>query len=213
MKTLTWYTTGPNHYPVQYTYEMDGGGTSFGTDYADILKERYSDRKFETVYEWCSGPAFIGFDLLDHGICSKLVCSDVYYPAIEHIRKTAKLINKDVDALLLEDVSLLPDTKKFDLVVGNPPHFAHSIYDMWHRNRIVLDRDWKIHRNFFNNIRPHLNDDAIILLQENLSGSKVETFADMVDESGLKVKDWYTSKNFFDSARSNFIYYIEIVSK
>ena len=84
---------------------------------------------------------------------------------------------------------------------------------MWHRNRIVLDEDWKIHKNFFANIRQHLNKDAIILLQENFSGSKVETFAEMIDNSGLKVRDWFTSKNFFDSARSTFIYYIEIVSK
>jgi len=212
MKKLSWYTTGKSKFTVEYTYEMDGGGTTFGTDYSEVLKNRYPGKVFKTAYEWCSGPAFIGFDLLDHGLCQSLTCSDIYYPAIACVRNTAhqnQLFN--VEALLLEDLSLMPSDRKFDLVIGNPPHFSKSIHDEWHRNRIILDKDWSIHQNFFDNIASHLTDNGIILLQENLAGSRPDTFKNMIEGAGLKINDWFLSNNFFDSPRSNFIYYIEIV--
>jgi methylase of polypeptide subunit release factors len=214
MKKLFWHTTGKSQFAVEYTYEMDGGGMSIGTEYIDVIKERYPKKVFKNAYEWCSGPAFIGFNLLDHKICESLICNDIYYPAIECIRHTAnanKILN--VQALLMEDLSLMPDNYKFDLVVGNPPHFNTSIHEESHRNRIILDTDWSIHQNFFKNIGPHLTDDAVILLQENFSGSRVETFIDMIENAGLKLNDWFVSKDFFNSPRSMFIYYIEITKK
>lgn len=212
MKKLSWYTTGKSKFAVEYTYEMDGGGTTYGTDYSEVLKKRYPGKVFENVYEWCSGPAFIGFDLLDHGLCQSLTCSDVYYPAINSVRNTAfKNQLSNVQAILLEDLSMMPINMKFDLVVGNPPHYSKSIHSEWHRNRIVLDSDWLIHQNFFNNIASHLMDNGIILLQENLAGSNPDTFKNMIEDAGLKINDWFVSDNFFDSPRSNFIYYIEIV--
>ena len=214
MKKLKWYTTGNSKFEIEYTYEMDGGGTTFGTEYADVLKSRYPGKQFNLAYEWCSGPAFIGFDLLDHKICKSLLCTDIYYPAIECIRNSAKANQlSNVRAILLEDLALLPSDIKFDLVVGNPPHFGSSIHDESHRNRIVLDKDWETHRNFFNNIKSHLTSDAVILLQENLSGSTPDTFEKMINEAGLKITEWFKSKDFFNSARGNFIYYIELSVK
>lgn len=214
MKKLKWYTTGHSKFAVEYTYEMDGGGTSFGTEYAEVLKKRYPGKTFNTAYEWCSGPGFIGFDLLDHNLCKSLVCSDIYYPAIESIRNTANDNNlSNVQALLLDDLALLPSNLKFDLVVGNPPHFSTSCHNESHRNRIVLDKEWAAHQNFFNNIASHLTDNGVILLQENFSGSQHNTFTDMIDRAGLKITDWFVSEQFFNSPRSTFIYYIEITKK
>jgi len=214
MKKLYWPTTGKSKFSVEYTYDLDGGGTTFGTDYAEVISERYPGKTFDHAYEWCSGPAFIGFDLLDHNICKSLTCSDVYYPAIQCVRATARK-NKlhSVNALLLEDLALMPKDLKFDLVISNPPHFDSSIHNEWHRNRIHLDTEWTAHENFFSNIKTHLNKDGIILLQENMSGSSPKTFEKMIDQAGLKINDWFRSKNFFSEPRSTFIYYLEITKR
>ena len=63
MKYLKWHTTGPSEFVVKYTFEMEGGGTTYGVDYATVLQEKYPFKSFNKVYEWCSGPGFIGFDL------------------------------------------------------------------------------------------------------------------------------------------------------
>ena len=215
MKYLKWHTTGPSEFVVKYTFEMEGGGTTYAVDYATVLQEKYPFKSFNKVYEWCSGPGFIGFDLLDHGIAKSLCLSDVYLPALDCAKKTAQSnsIESCVTTYLLDDLTLLPMYEQFNLVVGNPPHHSQSIHEEYHRNRIVLDNNWQAHLNFFQNIGKHLLPNGIILLQENLSGSTVKTFEKMVSDNNLQITDWFTSKDFFSSARNNFIYYIEIQHK
>ncbi len=88
---MDFVTTGPNQYRVQHDSWMDGGGTWFGQEYIDIVQQRYSGQTFERCYEWCSGPAFIGFGLLDHGLCRSLCVSDIYPDAIARVQETAKI--------------------------------------------------------------------------------------------------------------------------
>jgi hypothetical protein len=44
---------------------LDGGGSSFGQGYIPFLKSRGMPKQ-QRVFEWCSGPAFIGFSILAH---------------------------------------------------------------------------------------------------------------------------------------------------
>ena len=44
--------------------KMDGGGTSIGLDFVNLLDQQYTGQKFNRCLEWCSGPGFIGFNLL-----------------------------------------------------------------------------------------------------------------------------------------------------
>ena len=112
-----------------YTPEMDGGGSWFGQEYADIIREYYPGRTFKRCYEWCAGPGFIGFNILDHGLAESLCLSDIYDPAVELCKRTAKHSNNQhrVSAYLFRDLDLLPAREQFDLVVANPPHEPASL--------------------------------------------------------------------------------------
>ena len=78
---------GPRGLNVYYDSWMEGGGTWFGQEYIELIKQRYT-RTFEKCYEWCSGPGFIGFGILDHELCKKVCLSDIYEPAINQAVKT-----------------------------------------------------------------------------------------------------------------------------
>lgn len=215
MRQLTHFSSGVGKLPVFYTYEMDGGGTTFGQEIPDMVALRYPSRRFRYALEWCSGPGFIGYNLFDHRLIDNLCLVDLYHPAIEMAKTTANVndLQGKVKFYLLDDMSLLPISEKFDLVVASPPHFSQSVHTEYHRKRIVFDQDWDAHRNFYNHIKKNLSADGVILMQENLSGSTVETFRPMIEDAGLKIKDWYLSPDFCSGQRGTLIYYLEITHK
>ena len=207
---LKFVTTGDHKIQVFYKIELDGGGTTFGQDYLSVFADRYPGRVFNRAYEWCSGPGFIGFSLLSHGICKTLCLSDLYDPSI-----TAAEITIDYDtnqcrdrvtAYLCKDVGLIPKHEQFDLIVANPPHFNDITMNDYTGIRISKDINWQAHRNFFNNIKQYLTSDGIILLQEHIHGAKLDDFSNMIEENGLQITDHYNS---IDVDR-NGMYYIEI---
>jgi 16S rRNA G966 N2-methylase RsmD len=207
-ETKKWQTNGIDTFTLLYNPELDGGGTDFGQDYIATLKKY--NRLFNRCYEWCSGPGFIGFEILSHRLCNSLCLSDFYYSAIDYIEQTIKENNcaNKVTAYLLKDLALLPAVEKFDLVVANPPHVEVRDIFYYNANRISCDSNWQAHRNFFKNIKNHLTDDGIILLQEAHEGSTPETFKHFVNDAGLKITDHYgLTSNSFDENR---VYYLEI---
>lgn len=208
-------TSGQSKLRVFYHSWMDGGGTWFGQEYVDIIRERYSGRVFERCYEWCSGPGYIGFNILDHGLCGSLCVSDVYQPAIQAIHETIKN-NKlhNVSAYATGTVSQLPENEKFDLVVANPPHFLSCPGDENYQ-RIAVDQNWTAHQEFFANIRQHMLPNGVILLQENQSGSmnREQDFAPFIDAAGLQITAVVDSPKYYTPDHHTRIYYIEIRPK
>lgn len=211
---MEFLTSGPNQYRVQYDSWMDGGGTWFGQEYVDVIKQRYPG-PFERCYEWCAGPGYIGFSLLDHGLCESLCLSDVYDEAIARAQETA-VVNKlnNVSAYVTGTVAGLPDREKFDLVVANPPHFLQCPGDDNYQ-RIAVDQNWAAHHEFFSNIGKHLQPGAVILLQENQAGSlnREKDFEQFIDDAGLKITDVFNSPNHYTPDHYTQIYYIEIRQK
>jgi hypothetical protein len=218
-----WKPNGVIGLNVFYRSEYDGGGTTFGQEYIDLIKKRYPERKFERCYEWCSGPGFIGFALLDHGLCQHITLSDIYDPSLLCADETAHYPYNYCDSMvktyLLKDLALLPDHEQFDLVVANPPHAdGFDVEDQWfaNNNRLTSDINWEAHKNFFANIKDHLAPDGIILLQENHAGSTVETFRPWIEQAGLEITDTFNSPNWYkknedpDHWPKIEIYYIEI---
>lgn len=211
---------GPRGLQVLYQPEMDGGGTHFGQEYVPILKEKYPGRQFKRCYEWCSGPGFIGYAILDHRLCQSLCLTDLYDPSVTAAEQTATLpanaCQGQVSVYLLKDLALLPAHEMFDLVVSNPPHFeSEEIFTKsgdYQHNRICTDYNWLAHKNFFANIKKHLLPGGVILLQENQLGSTPETFRPMAEAAGLKITDSYPSRTHFDNKKDAWawIYYIEI---
>jgi methylase of polypeptide subunit release factors len=201
-----------NDVKVFYSHELDGGGTSFGRRYPHVIRKIYGNRHFERCFEWCSGPGFIGFELLSENICSNLFLADIYPPALAAINKTVinlpKKYQNRVYNAHIKGIADLPTDWKFDLVVANPPHLNHNlgafITNVKLRDRLGQDLDWNIHREFFNHIGPHLNENAVILLQEHSFASGPIMFESMIEEAGLKIKECYYEKDFRD------YYYLEV---
>lgn len=210
----TFFSTGTTGINVFYTPDLDGGGSWFGQEYIEIIKKRYPARKFQHCLEWCSGPGFIGYSLLDHEICDTLGLMDVHAPAIEWAEETANHVpnrcRERVSTWTTGDISAIPASEKFDLVVANPPHFPFGVGDA-NSNRINADDGWKIHENFFTHIGQYLADDGIILLQENEAGSTIDTFRSMIESNGLKITDRFNSPNHYTPNNFTRIYYLEIV--
>ena len=160
---------------IAYRQNENGGGMHFGQDYIDIICKRYG--KVQTIYEFCSGPGFIGFSLLGANLCDNLILSDIHGPVGESIHRTIH-INKiqNVEFFNIAGVREL-NCQKIDLVVSNPPHFCeHKDWLLKLENRIYLDKGWNIHREFYKNIGSKLSDNGKILIQENGAGSSIEDF-------------------------------------
>lgn len=209
MEEHTYTTEGKNKFSVFWEQNLNGGGIGFGSEYPKIIQDLYPQRIFKSCLEWCSGPGFIGYNLLDHGICEKLSLTDIYQPALDMAYKTAQsnnLLDK-VNFYCTGFIDQLPNDCLFDLVVANPPHYDRPYIN--DNSRIADDSGWKIHKQFYNNIGRYLTDDAIILMQENEDGSKAEMFLDMINESDLHMKRVVKSPGHYIS-NPTLIYYIEV---
>jgi predicted RNA methylase len=167
---------------VHFKKHLDGGGSSFGQDLITFLELRGMPRQ-PRVFEWCSGPGFIGFSLLARGLTESLCLADVNPEAIEACRRTIADNNLQTRVSLYHSDGLknIPASERWDLVIANPPHFV----DDWIGDLRSYDDAWRVHRDFFAGVASFLNPGAVITLQENNRGSTAETFRPMIERSGL----------------------------
>lgn len=174
---------------------LDGGGSGFGQEIIPLVRQLYPDRIFENGLEWCAGSGFIGFGLLANSIIKNLWLSEIFGPAISSCQETIKNLpqkyrDRRVETLHTGDVGMFSDDLIFDLVVANPPHWDWTVKpfrEAFNDQRICADNGWKIHKNFFQNIKSHLSTDGVILLQEAASASGPETFINMITDAGFKI--------------------------
>ena len=169
---------------IEYRSELDGGGIEFGQDFIPFLRARQMPRQ-PRMFEWCAGPAFIGFSALGHGLCETLCLADINPAAVACCMTTVRLnhLEDRVSVYQSNNLRNIPQAERWNLVVSNPPHFI----DQYEGDIRAHDPDWAIHREFFNTIGPHLAGDGVVVLQENNRGSTVETFREMIDAAGLKI--------------------------
>lgn len=168
---------------VAWLPELDGGGSWFGQDYVPVVERLFG--KVGRVYEFCAGPAFIGFSLLGHGLCESLCLSDVNPRAVEAARETVRRngLGGKVAVHLSDGMESIPDGEGWDLAVGNPPHFDDARKAPG--DIITNDPGWKIHEAFFLNVGARLNPRGSVLLQENYEGSDESDFIPLVERGGL----------------------------
>jgi predicted RNA methylase len=169
---------------ISYQRHLDGGGTWFGQGFIPFLQSRGMPKR-PRIFEWCSGPGFIGFSLLAHGLCETLCLADINPEAVAACRRTIadNGLADRVTVYLSDNLKNIPPSERWDLVVSNPPHFV----DEYPGNLLAHDPDWSIHREFFATITPFLAPGGVILLQENNAGSTAETFRSMIEQAGLKI--------------------------
>lgn len=174
---------------VHYKKHLDGGGSglgegSWGQEYIPMLQDLNMPVQ-RRVFEWCSGPGFIGFSILAHGLCETLCLADVNREAVQACRRTIHHNNLSdrVTVYHADNLTGIPETEHWDLVVGNPPFYADK-----HAHEIrAHDANWHIHRRFYANVGKFLKPGGVILLQEANDGSTAETFRPMMEQAGLKL--------------------------
>jgi methylase of polypeptide subunit release factors len=169
---------------VSYKPHLDGGGSTFGQDFIPLLRERGMP-KVERAFEWCTGPGFIGFSLLAHGLAETLCLADVNPDAVTACRRTMarNALESRVTVYLSDNLKDIPVSEQWDLVVSNPPHFVDTSFGQLRYH----DPEWRVHRGFFNGVSRHLKPGGVVVLQENNAGSTPKTFAPMIAEAGLKL--------------------------
>jgi methylase of polypeptide subunit release factors len=141
--------------------------------------------KQQKVFEWCSGPAFIGFSILAHELCETLCLADINEQAVEACRRTIRAngLEERVSLYHSDNLQNIPSDECWDLVVGNPP-FYNEVQPWCIRSH---DKDWQIHRRFFARIGHFLKPGGVILLQEANDASTPEDFQKMIEDAGLSL--------------------------
>jgi tRNA1(Val) A37 N6-methylase TrmN6 len=193
---------------IRYRPEHDGGGTEFGQDYIPFLKALGMPKQ-QRVFEWCCGPGFIGFSLLGNGLCESLCLADINSAAIASCHRTisANGLGDWAAAYQSDNLKKIPPDEKWNLVVGNPPHFIDQ-----HEAEIrAHDLAWQVHREFFATVGNFLAKDGVIVLQENNRGSTVDSFRKMIAASGLDIV--FTSGDSPTLTQKSTIYYIGIMRR
>jgi len=157
---LEWLST------IEEEPELDGAGKLLAPVFAELLY----DRRVKTIYEWCCGPAWIGLWLLEQGICQELVVSDINQKAIDCVRRTVSRHNYPVRSYLSDNLKGIPEHEKFDIIVANPPNYINIQVDhpmgFLRYDLRPSDIDWKIHRDFYNNIRKHMHKESNMYISE-----------------------------------------------
>ena len=165
--------------------DLDGGGRGFGQDIHRALQE-IRPAGCGRLYEFCSGPGYMGYSLLASGYCRHLVLADINPVAVQAARTTARLnsIEEKVTIYQSDGLSAIDPAEKWDVVVSNPPHLP--VIDEAH-SYLLHDVGWKLHREFYANIRNFLSPGAVVVIQENRIGSDAEIFRPMIEAGGGKL--------------------------
>ena len=204
-----------NGYSISTSGQLDGYGLKHINDIANSFYTLLDGKSVKKGMEWCSGPGYIGFILMKYNIIDYCVFSDIHKPLIEVINKSIKdnCLEDRSEFIHSDNFNSIPKIK-FDVIFANPPHFNFDDkwkpenkeeFDLYNEDRKHLDKDWKIHQDFFNNVSEYLENDGSILLMENVKGSSLGTFKDMIEKNNLKITKAFKSLKWPDD-----IWYMKI---
>jgi SAM-dependent methyltransferase len=184
--------------------EQHRGGLAFGQDFPRVLNE-LGVRRCDRLFEFCSGPAYIGYALLAAGWCQTLALSDIEPESIATARRTAEYngLEDRVSAYVSDALDQIPETERWDLVVANPPHF---LPDPTRPEDIqVFDRDWSLHRRFYGSVERHMRPGGLVISVENSVGSEPGVFEDMIRAGGGRPVTAYPGTDV--RGKANGLYY------
>ena len=206
-----------NDVDVFYTPITNGGGDYFSLEYTEVVNKFYGP--VNSALEWCSGPGFIGYMLLACKLCNKISFVEMNDLAITQLQKTktTSVYNDKINIYQGNRLNCIPSNEKFDLVVGNPPHWptveaankSMNATNAGEQFNLLVDPNWDAHKDFFNQMKNLLSADGRILLQECTLGSSPDTFEQMINEAGLKITFVQDSPMY----KRNNIYYMEVKHK
>ncbi len=188
--------------------EQHWAGLTLGRDFPRVLNELGIGR-CRRLFEFCSGPGYIGYALLANGWCETLALSDIDAESIATAMRTARYngIEHRVTGYASDVLDGIPDRERWDLVVGNPPAFAsHPDKRLaagdWDRG---FDVDWNVRRRFYASVKAHMNPDGVVVMVENLRGSDPDVFAEMIRDGGGEPRAVHVGTDV--QGRANGVYY------
>jgi len=156
-------------------------------DFVEVISNKNPGVTFNNCLEWCSGCGFIGFRLLESGICNNITFLESSQRCIEDIEKT---LNDPSNIHLKSKVSIVNSNtitdlinQKFDLIVGNPPL----------RNTTEGFQFWSALSNTYSVVHNSLNIPSNIPFDINL----------YFDKSILIDEDWEIHQDFFSNIKNN----------
>lgn len=174
---------------VYYEEYLDGGGTWFGVE---TIKNNLviSNINKGKILEMCSGPGFMGFYLNFMGLADELYLIDINEENKDCINETIKF-NKLTNTKFIHSDTFESFAKNiiFDTIVSNPPHFTSCVLDKpEHQELTTIDKEWKFHKNFFNNVEKFMNENTKIIFIENYQGMSVKDIRHLINNTNLKIE-------------------------
>ena len=131
------------------------------------------DYTVKDAFEWCSGPGWIGFGLLDREIAEHVTFGDINPEAIECVGESIDLngVENMCEAYVSPNFDNIPEYETFDLVVGNPPSYCnlnpeHPAYHLNSGDLRPNDPGWVAHIDFYHHLPDYLEDGGRCVILE-----------------------------------------------
>lgn len=191
---------------ISTSSETDGYGFDTVEEAISVFHHFADGRKFENALEWCCGPGYYGIGVWKTKLTKNISFNDISPLAFEVMQSTFKDNDIFFPFYLSDNFDDIPK-QKFDLIIGNPPHFNFIIPTQVssHETRKMRDLDWKVHKKFYSQVGEYLTDDGSIMLLENLKGSNKKTFEPMWEKYGFEQTNFVPSQK-----QEGYTYYIEV---
>jgi methylase of polypeptide subunit release factors len=168
---------------------LEGGGFTF----CECLRDRLAESgPYARVLDWCCGIGTIGFDLLGSSVCESIDFADVNVGALEVVERTA--IENGVEGRIrtfqLARLADIAGVGPWELIVGNPPHVnsldSSTQFRQSHISEVWQDMDWRVHREFFQDLPNAITSNGRAVLIENFRFADPDMFVKMAQEYGLE---------------------------
>ena len=154
---------------------------------------RESGRRELAILDICCGVGNIGLAIWSRlrgepGLVASLTLADINIFNLLSVRRTVRA-NRIDEALagriawyLSDGLDHIPRTQRFDLIIGNPPHYTAEESDEWvSTTRLsTVDFGWNFHRRFYQHAQFWLNEGGQIWLFENADASRPEDSVSLI---------------------------------
>jgi methylase of polypeptide subunit release factors len=171
---------------IKYNQSMECGGIVRAPMFLDVLKIIDQERTYSNCLEWCSGPGFIGYSILEKGYCSTLDLADIWKPALRAAEGVET--KKKATTWHIRRLSDIKPIKKYDLIVANPPWFTGQLLN---QERTSCDPGLRITKQFFDDVRQYLSNDGIIIIVEGQTYTGPGDFDKMITKNGLELSNLF----------------------
>jgi len=201
-----------SHTTLLYYENVDIDGIKCRHEFSKLIKKTGHKSLYNYAHEWCCGHGAIGFQLLEDGICQHLILTDKYTPATQGCEFT--VVANDLQNLVTihntNSLSEIPNDKKWDLFVANPPWRFEikpgpEISD--DNLRKMFDLDWQVHDDLWDNIDNYTTDDADIYIYEDSRFSNIDTWSEQIARANLEIFEVYQNFNL-ENAPSGYVMHL-----